>query len=203
MTERYYRAKISPLEYRKEYEDARKTINGWVEEKTEQKIVNLLKPGMINPLTRMVLVNAIYFKGDWLSKFDKNTTQEAQFFLLSRGRCESSSHDDPSKLWSIAIFQTHRSLNCLMQDRMFPCWLSCPRKRMDRLNLRKTSPGTSARVVGLNAQARDYCLLCPVLKSTSELRLDQVLASMGMSDVLSIHERLIYPVWMGKRTISS
>mgnify|MGYP005836487607 CR=1 FL=1 len=63
-------------------EQARNTINKWVENETREKIKELLPQGVITPLTRAVLTNAIYFKGDWLSKFDKANTQEQPFTRL-------------------------------------------------------------------------------------------------------------------------
>lgn len=43
------------------------------------KIQNLLAPGIINSLTRLVLVNAIYFKGNWANRFLKDRTMERPF----------------------------------------------------------------------------------------------------------------------------
>jgi serpin B len=63
-------------------EAARKLINDWVSEKTEERINDLLKPGMITPDTRLVLTNAIYFKAAWLFKFEKESTYDAPFTLL-------------------------------------------------------------------------------------------------------------------------
>ncbi|XP_055322227.1 serine protease inhibitor 42Dd-like [Sitodiplosis mosellana] len=57
------------------------TINGFVTEKTQGKITNLIEPTSLNTLTRVVLVNAIYFKGDWLHKFPKDRTKKDHFYI--------------------------------------------------------------------------------------------------------------------------
>merc|ERR1719225_518422 len=58
-----------------------KLINDWVEKITQDKIKDLIKPDMLNALTRLVLVNAIYFKVDWKSKFDAKKTADEDFQL--------------------------------------------------------------------------------------------------------------------------
>ena len=58
-----------------------KTINGWVSEQTNDKIKDLINPNLINNLTRLVLVNAIYFKGSWNLKFDSKLTTKEDFHL--------------------------------------------------------------------------------------------------------------------------
>src|SRR5437868_1242272 len=50
-------------------EQARATINGWVEKQTAGKIPDLFGPGVFNSYTRLVLTSAIHFKGDWVSPF--------------------------------------------------------------------------------------------------------------------------------------
>lgn len=55
-------------------------INGWVEQKTHNKIKDLIDPSMLDGLTRMVLVNAIYFKGSWAKQFTKERTEQADFW---------------------------------------------------------------------------------------------------------------------------
>lgn len=57
------------------------TINMFVEKKTNGKIHELIKPNMLNVLTRLVLVNAIYFKGTWEYQFDKKNTKTNSFFV--------------------------------------------------------------------------------------------------------------------------
>ena len=58
-------------------------INKWVEEHTNNKISKLFQDGDLDELTRTVLVNAIYFKGNWLVPFDKEQTSTAPFYVTS------------------------------------------------------------------------------------------------------------------------
>jgi serpin B len=76
-----YKAALNDADFAGATEAARRQINGWVEEKTKDKIKELLKPGIVTPSTRLVLVNAIYFKAPWADKFSKNATQDAPFTL--------------------------------------------------------------------------------------------------------------------------
>lgn len=77
--ETWYGAKTTNLDFITAPDESRGTINRWVEEQTEDKIKDLLPAGSITPITRLVITNAIYFKGDWVLQFDKNLTQEADF----------------------------------------------------------------------------------------------------------------------------
>ncbi len=61
-------------------EAARERINGWVEEQTREKIKDLLQPGVLTELTRLVLTNAIYFNGTWLEPFKEELTKPKSFY---------------------------------------------------------------------------------------------------------------------------
>ena len=54
-------------------------INAWVEEATREKIEDLIPPGGVDSLTALVLTNAVYFKGQWVSRFDEKSTRDAAF----------------------------------------------------------------------------------------------------------------------------
>ena len=77
--EKYYVGKVTNVDFINATEDARVTINKWVEEQTNNKIKNLIPAGVLNALTRLVLTNAIYFKGLWIKQFDKEETREEDF----------------------------------------------------------------------------------------------------------------------------
>jgi serpin B len=79
LTSSDYGAGFNRVDFKGAPEAAQATINQWVEEKTEDKIKNLLPAGSITPATRLVLTNAIYFKGDWQSQFDKTLTKDEDF----------------------------------------------------------------------------------------------------------------------------
>lgn len=63
-------------------EEARQAINDWIEDKTEDKIQDMIPPGVLNPDTRLVLVNAIYFYGSWMFNFEEANTMDDTFTLL-------------------------------------------------------------------------------------------------------------------------
>ncbi len=77
--ERYYDGGVTNLDFIGETEKSRVTINNWVEDQTKNKIKDLIPQGSINYNTKLVLTNAIYFKGDWVLQFDKKKTEEADF----------------------------------------------------------------------------------------------------------------------------
>lgn len=79
ISERYYGANTTNLDFIGHPEESRKTINSWVEDKTEDRIKDLIPAGVIDPMTRLVITNAIYFKGNWVKQFDRNKTADAEF----------------------------------------------------------------------------------------------------------------------------
>ncbi|EFB17963.1 hypothetical protein PANDA_020462, partial [Ailuropoda melanoleuca] len=76
---KFYQAEMEELDFNNAAEEARAHINTWVAEKTEGKIAELLSPGSVDPMTNLILVNAIYFKGNWDKQFNKSQTMERPF----------------------------------------------------------------------------------------------------------------------------
>lgn len=77
-----YGAGVRLADFVNRYEEARLEINNWVRDRTEDRIKDLIPEGVLDTNTRMALVNAIYFKGDWLAPFNPESTQDAPFHLL-------------------------------------------------------------------------------------------------------------------------
>ncbi|MGC8970739.1 MAG: serpin family protein [bacterium] len=86
ITNKYYDAGFKEVDFINDIarEETRQMINKWVEDKTNGKIKNLLGPRDLNELTRLVLTNAIYFKGKWESQFDPKNTKDMPFYISEK-----------------------------------------------------------------------------------------------------------------------
>ncbi len=77
----YYDSEVSTVEF--DGNEGVDKINAWVEEKTQEKIKDILAPGSTDSLTRMAITNAIYFKGNWVTQFNENNTRDDPFWITS------------------------------------------------------------------------------------------------------------------------
>ena len=75
----YYGSTLKELNFMEQPEEARKTINAWISDKTNGKIKDLL--GEMNPDTQMILTNAVYFNAEWKDKFNKKSTEPKKFYI--------------------------------------------------------------------------------------------------------------------------
>jgi serpin B len=75
-----YNAGLNTTDFINAAEPSRKIINDWVEQQTNNRIKELLAKGVLNKLTRMVLVNAIWFKGKWKNPFTHEATRNDKFY---------------------------------------------------------------------------------------------------------------------------
>ena len=79
----YLNSSIYALDFVNQPDQSREIINGWVEDKTADRIVDLIPVGGVTNLTRTVLVNAVYLKAPWKTPFNSEFTHPAPFTLLS------------------------------------------------------------------------------------------------------------------------
>lgn len=82
MTRDRYGAELEPMDFRGAPDPSRLLINAWVAEQTRDRIRDLLPDGSIIPATRMVLTNAVYFLGKWVTPFEREMTRAADFHRL-------------------------------------------------------------------------------------------------------------------------
>jgi len=78
----HYGARLGLLDFAGGVEPARKTINDWIEKNTAGRIKDLIAPNALNPLTKLILTNAVYFKASWQNPFKTLQTMNKPFTLL-------------------------------------------------------------------------------------------------------------------------
>ena len=78
-----YSAGFRQVDFKSSPDGVRATINQWIAQQTNDRIKDMLQPGTVTPATRLVLTNAIYFKGSWHDPFNKKSTQDEAFHVSS------------------------------------------------------------------------------------------------------------------------
>src|SRR5262249_10967830 len=83
-----YGAPLEPTDFAGAPEPSRARINAWVAGATRERIRDLLPPGSVTARTRLVLTNAVYFKGAWLRPFDPAATSPRDFAVAGGARAK-------------------------------------------------------------------------------------------------------------------
>jgi serpin B len=179
--ETYYGGKPTGVDFAGKTEEARRTINAWVEKRTQDKIKDLLKPGVLDPDTRVVLTNAIYFKGDWSVKFKKESTREEPFLLASGQKSKvplmhqmgKFKYLDGGDFQALEMPYTGKELSLVAFLPKKVDGLPDFEKQLTEANLAKWLAGMVEREVEV---------AFPKFKVEAEFLLNDVLSGMGMSD---------------------
>lgn len=176
-----YGAGLEEVDFMGSTEEARQAINAWVEKQTQDKIKELLKPRILNDLTRLVLTNAIYFKAAWIDPFDAKQTKPGDF--LANG------------VKKVSVPMMRQSQRTLFFDGGTFAAVELPYEQRDLsmiVFLPKKADGLAAfekqltadNLAKWHAKLKDHQvdIRLPKFKTTAEFRLDKVLQDMGMRD---------------------
>lgn len=184
LCKKHYGTSVTPVDFKGNTEAARTTINGWVEEKTNQRILELFKPGVLDPMTRLVLVNAIYFKGDWANPFKKEATKPAAFHLADGKEVETPTMFQTAK-FKYGETDDAQLLEMPYAGNDLSMLIVLPRKAdglpaiEERFNTTHLADWTKAMRPGKTQ------VWLPKFKTTSEFSLNRTLAGLGMKDAFS------------------
>jgi len=176
-----YGGGLNQVDFVKARETARRTINTWVEGETRGKITDLLKPGIINSWTRLVLTNAIYFKGYWASRFKEELTQEAPFTLVTGGKVNvPMMHLNGEFRYMETDDLQALELPYLGGDLSMVVFL--PKETDGIRNFEPSLTAGSLKKWLVRFREQEVLVALPKFKMTCDFRLDQALKSMGMTD---------------------
>uniref|UniRef100_A0A8C9Q1V5 Serpin domain-containing protein n=2 Tax=Spermophilus dauricus TaxID=99837 RepID=A0A8C9Q1V5_SPEDA len=183
---KFYLATVESLDFKNAPEESRKKINSWVESQTNEKIKDLFPSGTIDQNTRLVLVNAVYFKGRWDKEFKKELTTEAKFWQ-NKNVSKSVQMMAKSGYFNFAFLEDVQAKileipykgNDLSMVLLLPHEADGLQELEDKLTAEKlmewTSPG-SMEMTNVNV-----CL--PRFKVEETYNLKTMLSAMGMEDV--------------------
>jgi serpin B len=185
LTREDYGAGFRPVDFKVAPDAARTIINQWVEEKTEDKIKNLLPPGAIKPDTRLVLTNAIYFKGDWATQFNKAATSDEDFHRTAAQTVKTPmmhlqtrlGYYDEGTFRAVAIPYKSGELSMVV---FLPNDVAGLRALESSLTAANTQQWLSA-----NWASPKVILSLPKFKMTSEFELSGALSALGMKQAFA------------------
>ncbi|XP_006087257.1 serpin B3 isoform X1 [Myotis lucifugus] len=185
---KFYLASVESADFVNATEETRKMINSWVESQTNEKIKDLFPKGSLNRSTILVLVNAIYFKGQWNEKFDPKGTKQGQFWLnkdtskvvqmmKQRNMFKFASLEDmQAKILEIPYKDKDLSMVLLL-----PNEIDGLQQLEDKLTAEKLIEWTSSR----NMSMRDVHVQLPRFKVEQSFELQATMKALGMVDAFS------------------
>ncbi len=184
LVENQYGGKLQELDFVRAVEKARRTINSWVEKQTNDKIKDLIGPGVLDASTRLVLTNAIYFKGDWISQFKKDRTQNEPFTLLGGSTVQTPMMNQKAQFGYMET-DTLQVLEMPYAGEELAMMVLLPKKVDGIGDLEKTLTAENLAQWLEAASSREVVVTMPKFKMTSKFSMADVLRTMGMTDAFT------------------
>lgn len=187
LVKKHYGVSITAVDYKRARETARKMINSWVEDKTQEKIKDLIQPGILDALTRLVLVNAIYFKGNWESQFKADQTKDAPFNISSKKSIQAPMMTQKNK-FKYANLGTFQMLELPYVGDELSMLVLLPVEIDGLEQLERDLSSENLMRWRTRLSKSEVLTFLPKFKMTSTFRLDKTLMSLGMVAAFSDSE---------------
>ncbi len=185
LVEDIFDASVHRGDFLQRSEAIRQEINGWVEQKTRQRIKDLLPPHSLDPSTKMVLVNALYFHGQWDKEFNTSLTQKEPFFITPQKSVLVDMMQKTSQ-FDIATFDDFRVLALPYREKL-SMWIFLPKPGLSISSLLQKSELIDAKMIKSHFHTiSNVSLKMPKFKmewGTKEI--STVLKSLGIEDLFS------------------
>jgi serpin B len=176
-----YQAGLKEVDFIGDTEGARKAINAWVEKATNDKIKDLIKPGILSVDTRLVLSNAIYFKAAWLRPFSPKETKPGDFTTSTGKKVKvpmmhigaRTNYFNDGGVLGLELPYENRELSMIVLMPKKADGLADLEKELTAIQLKKWLAKLSDHQVQVTL---------PKFKVTAEFHLNDVLKQLGMKD---------------------
>ncbi len=181
-----YNPELKNVDFSKEVEreNARININHWVEQKTEDKIKNLLNPDDLSPDTKLVLVNAIYFYGAWNHPFMKHLSDEKNFYLSGKEKVTFPFMNDLSG-YNYYEDSELKALEIPYEGSRASLIIFLPREKEGIKKLEEKFNYQYFNSVTTAMMNQEVSISIPKFKMEAKFNLEEKLSSMGMPDAFT------------------
>jgi len=179
-----YDGQLNEVDFIRATEAARKTINRWVEKKTNNKIKNLIQKGVLDSMTRLVLTNAIYFKGNWARQFKEDNTREAPFTLADGKKVDAAMMNQTAEFRYMET-DSFQGIELPYVDDELSMIILLPKETDGLDEFEKTLTAENLSKWLNKLYKREVVVSVPKFKMISQFSLASVLKSMGMTDAFS------------------
>ena len=173
-----YGAGLNLLDFVNATEQSRVAINDWVADQTRDRIKDLIAPGAITALTRLVLTNAVYFKAAWEEPFNEALTEDGSFHRLDGSQVTVPMMRQNAS-FGYAAGDGYQAIELPYEGGELSMVIFLP----DAARFAEFEAALDAAHVDAIAQAlapRDLALTMPRFSFTRDLSLVEVLSAMGM-----------------------
>lgn len=181
VTKTDFGAPLELVDYKAGHAAARVQINTWVAERTKDRIKDLLPPDGVTADTRLVLVNAIFFKAAWEEEFNAGLTQPGPFFAGAKQRTVPLMQR--TDLFKIAVGDGVKAVELPYTDGAYAMWVILPDARdgIAALEQGLSAAGLKGWIDG--AQHKRVAIKLPRFKIEpgEGLRLAKTLAKLGLT----------------------
>ncbi|XP_078686719.1 leukocyte elastase inhibitor-like isoform X10 [Branchiostoma floridae x Branchiostoma belcheri] len=185
-TRKNYGAELASVDFKGAAEQVRGTINKWVEEQTKDKIKDLIPAGAVDAMTRLVLVNAIYFKGNWDKQFKAEMTQDMDFNINNNEKVKVPMMKMEEK-FNYGEFQDQkfRVLELPYVEKELSMLIFLPDEVEGIRNLESALTATTLQTVSSQMYSTKVNLMLPRFKLEQDFSLGETLKKMGMGEAFS------------------
>lgn len=181
ITQTDYQADYRLDDFIKDAEGVRRRINGWVEDRTNKKIENLLPMGFVDRGTRLILVNAIYFRADWSMPFPKDATKPDDFTIPGTPTFKVPMMNR----FLVANYvenKEYQLVQLMYKDNEVSIIVILPKKKDGLSEVEKKLSAKALTQALALARSELVRVALPKFKMTEAFRLERELESLGMKD---------------------
>lgn len=180
---KYYEAGLDTLDFINDSEGSRKIINEWISKKTNGKIENMIQPGILGELTRLVITNAIYMNAKWETPFDKSRSSDG-YFKINNNTDKVITPFMAQKL-SAKYYENnvYQAIEIPYANKTASMIIMLPKKNINQME--KIFNHKLYKSLLINMKEEKIDVIIPKFKITSEFELSKLLTAIGMPDAFN------------------